>query len=123
MERNVYRLKVIPFDLAKRLKAIGFNQKTVILYYINNEAVAAPHVDEVIAWLRDNFNIHVYNRVPPFVNPLTGDIEYLYGVKRCYPLFGWNQRETIYNQYKGFSDPFLAKIDAIDNALTYLEQK
>lgn len=98
------------FTMAKALKALGFNREIRYCYTPetgrltrwNNYTlpfccIPAPTVDQAIDWIREKYDVVIYNHVPPFVNPKDKQnrIIYIYGVKFCNRRDGWNGRVAI----------------------------
>lgn len=83
-------------------------------------------VDVIIDAFRKKFNIVIYHKAEPFVQP-TGDkhkIMYCFAVKKCYPgkSNGWNKREYI-GESKWCENIYEAKRQAIKIALKYVETR
>lgn len=81
-----------------------------------------PSVDEIIDYLRDKYNIVIYNKMAPFVSPTAKKIIYCFEVKWCNLRDGWNGREVI-GKSEYTHDINHAKRQAIDIALAYLKQR
>lgn len=83
-------------------------------------------VDIVIDAFRKKYNIIIYHKAEPFVQP-TGDkhkILYCFAVKKCYPgkSNGWNKREYI-GESKWCENIYEAKRQAIKIALEYVQAR
>ena len=83
-------------------------------------------VDTIIDEFRNKYNIIIYHKSEPFVQP-TGDkhrIMYCFAVKKCYPgtQDGWNKREYI-GESKWCENIYEAKRQAIKIALKYVETR
>lgn len=78
-----------------------------------------PTIDEVIDWLRIQYNIIIYNYMEPFVDPRMNEIVYCFSVKKCSLRDGWNGRILIANT-SYTSDVYKAKREAIEIALNYI---
>jgi len=105
--------------IAKALDELGFNRETRYCYdprvskikrdpnkqirdwnhYLRPPLfhVSVPTVDQAIDWIREKYDVVIYNHVPPFVNPKDKQnrIIYIYGVKFCNRRDGWNGRVAI----------------------------
>ena len=83
-------------------------------------------VDEIIDLFRIKYNIVIYHKAEPFVQP-TGNkhkIMYCFAVKKCFPgePNGWNKREYI-GESKWCDNIYEAKRQAIKIALKYVETR
>jgi hypothetical protein len=81
-----------------------------------------PTVDEIIDYLRDNYQIVIYERVEPCVDPTTHRIMFSLGVKWCNLRDGWNGRVYI-GQTEMNPDIYESKRCAISLALDWLKNK
>ena len=84
------------------------------------------NVDEIIDKFREKYNIIIYHKAEPFVQP-TGNkhkILYCFAVKKCYPNEpnGWNKREYI-GESEWCENIYEAKRQAIKIALKYVETR
>lgn len=78
-----------------------------------------PTVDEAIDFLRKKFNVVIYNKAAPFVDPITNSyIRYAFKVKFCDTKNGWNFRENI-GESKWSKNIYSAKRQAITIAIKY----
>jgi hypothetical protein len=82
--------------------------------------------DAAIDIFRKKYNIIIYHKAEPFVQP-TGDehkIMYCFAVKKCFPgePNGWNKREYI-GESKWCENIYEAKRQAIKIALRYVESR
>ena len=83
-------------------------------------------VDKIIDLFRQKYNIIIYHKAEPFVQP-TGNkhkIMYCFAVKKCFPgePNGWNKREYI-GESKWCDNIYEAKRQAIKIALKYVETR
>lgn len=85
-----------------------------------------PTVDETIDWLRRKYNIVIYNKVEPFVDPTDQThktILFRFGVKRCDTTnLGWNGRMYI-GETRLAKNIYSLKRDAISIALKYIKNQ
>lgn len=96
------------------------------LFKIFDYSFLAYTVDDAIDAFRKKFNIIIYHKAEPFVQP-TGNkhkILYCFAVKKCYPNEpnGWNKREYI-GESKWCENIYEAKRQAIKIALKYVEAR
>lgn len=78
-------------------------------------------VDEAIEWLRRKYNVVIYNKAAPFVDPKSrGDILYAYAVKFCNVKRGYNFRENV-GEGMWNKNIFTAKKEAITIAVKYIK--
>ena len=111
----------------KALKELGF--KEITLYYYSaglRHEVSVPTVDEAIDWLRRKYNIVIYNKIEPFVDP-TDDthkkILFKYGVKRCdINHLGWNGRIDL-GTTRLSTNVYSLKREAIGIAIKYIKSQ
>ena len=55
---------------AQTLKELGFKEITLYCYSKGlRHEVSVPTTDEAIDWLRRKYNIIIYNKIEPFVDP------------------------------------------------------
>lgn len=85
--------------------------------------VSVPTVDEVIDWLRRKYNIVIYDKIEPFVDP-TDDthktILFRFGVKQCDTKhLGWNGRVNI-GETRLSKNVYSLKREAVNIALKYI---
>ena len=85
-----------------------------------------PTVDEVIDWLRRKYNIVIYNKIEPFVDP-TDDthktILFKYGVKLCDTKHvGWNGRMDL-GTTRLNTNVYSLKREAISIAIKYIKSQ
>ena len=85
------------------------------------ESYLSCPVDVAIDWLRKKYNIVIYNRVPPFVDPTAKKpcILYRFSVKWCNLRDGWNGRENL-GSSKLTKNIYAAKRQATSIALKWL---
>lgn len=126
---------------ALALKELGFNEPTVGYFWTdwedfdidfrspenNNhikDCVSIPTVDEVIDWLRRKYNIVIYNKIEPFVDPTDTThkiILFKYGVKKCdVNNLGWNGRIDL-GSTRLSTNVYSLKKEAINIALKYIK--
>ena len=107
---------------SQALKELGFNEPTL---YVSGW-VSVPTVDEAIDWLRRKYNIVIYNKIEPFVDP-TDDthkkILFKYGVKLCDTHhLGSNGRVDIGNTRLN-TNVYSLKREAISIAIKYIKSR
>jgi hypothetical protein len=87
---------------------------------------SVPTVDETIDWLRRKYNIIVYDKIEPFVDPTDQThktILFRFGVKRCDRTnLGWNGRMYI-GETRLARNIYSLKRDAINIALKYIKSQ
>lgn len=81
----------------------------------------ATNVTEGIDWLRERHNILVYERIEPFVDPISHKISYRYAVKKCNLRDGWNGRVHI-GETGLCTNPYEGKREALQMAIDYLNK-
>ena len=96
------------------------------LYLVGIDQCSWTTVDKIIDEFRKKYNIIIYNKAEPFVQP-TGNkhkIMYCFAVKKCFPgePNGWNKREYI-GESKWCDNIYEAKRQAIKIALKYVETR
>ena len=106
---------IIPYKIRKKL-----------YFYFYNNPTAGTYVDSAIDEFRKRYNIVIYHKAEPFVQP-TGNkhkIMYCFAVKKCFPgePNGWNKREYI-GESKWCDNIYEAKRQAIKIALKYVETR
>ena len=88
--------------------------------------LSVPTTDEVIDWLRRKYNIVIYNKVEPFVDPIDDThktILFKYGVKRCdINHLGWNGRIDL-GTTRLAKNVYSLKREAIGIALKYIKSQ
>jgi len=88
--------------------------------------VSVPTVDEAIDWLRRKYNIVIYNKVEPFVDPTDDShktILFKFGVKRCdINHLGWNGRIDL-GTTRLSTNVYSLKREAISIALKYIKSQ
>ena len=130
---------------AQALKELGFNEPvahystksweqkgiTNIAIRPNNnnripDCTSVPTADEVIDWLRRKYDIIIYDRIEPFVDPedkTHKTILFEYSVKRCDTNhLGWNGRIYL-GTTRLTNDVYSLKLEAIDIALEYIKSQ
>ena len=104
------------------LKELKFNELTLYL----RGGVPVPTVDEAIDWIRRKYNVVIYNKIEPFVDPtdLTHKtILFRYGIKRCDTTnLGWNGRLYI-GETRLDKNVYSLKREAITIALKYIKNR
>ena len=128
---------------AQILKELGFKELSTY-YYLPNiwrvrvncdyprknkkylKGCSLPTVDEVIDWLRRKYDIIIYNKIPPFVDPVDHThktILFRYGVKRCDTIvLGWNGRVDLGSTDMS-TNVYALKRAAINIALKYIKSQ
>ena len=128
---------------ALALKELGFKESSMYYYLpdcwrvrvncdyprVNKKythGYSLPTVDETIDWLRRKYNIVIYNKIEPFVDP-TDDthktILFKYGVKRCdINHLGWNGRIDL-GTTRLAKNVYSLKREAITIALKYIKSQ
>lgn len=96
------------------------------LYLIGINCCQWTTVDKIIDEFRKKYNIIIYNKAEPFVQP-TGNkhkILYCFAVKKCYPNEpnGWNKREYL-GESQWCENIYETKRQAIKIALKYVETR
>ena len=125
---------------AQILKELGFKERVsgYILFnrvcldfpadhnHIRVGTTSIPTVDEVIDWLRRKYDIIIYNKIPPFVDPIDHThktILFRYGVKRCDTIvLGWNGRVDLGSTDMS-TNVYALKREAINIALKYIKSQ
>ena len=83
------------------------------------EYIAYNLINNAMYVLQKLYNIIIYNKMEPYVSPITNKITYCYAVKKCDTNRGWNFRVFIgHTDY--YTDEIVAKIEAIIIAYNYL---
>ena len=94
--------------------------------YHRAEWTSVPTVDEVIDWLRRKYNIVIYNKIEPFVDPTDEShktILFKYGVKRCdVNHLGWNGRMDL-GTTRLAKNVYSLKRESINIALKYIKSQ
>lgn len=78
-------------------------------------------VNLAIDYLRDEYNVIIYDNGTPHVCPVKNYIVYSCGVKRCNLKHGWNMRENI-GKTDWVKDIYVARRRAIAMAIKYLSK-
>ena len=81
-----------------------------------------PTVDEIIDYFREKYQIIIYHKAPPFVDPRNMRITYCFAIKRCSLRDGWNGRIRIGQTEWGY-DIYQLKREAISIVLNYLKNQ
>lgn len=125
------------FTMAKALKALGFNREIRYCYTPetgqltrwNNYTlpfcyIPAPTVDQAIDWIRERYNVMVFNHVAPYVDPRDkkNRIAYIYNVKYCNRKNGWNGRVHISYGKCASYNIYAAKRMAIMEAIRWIKK-
>lgn len=128
---------------AQALKELGFKELSMYYYLPNTwkvrvncdyprkngkhlQGYSLPTADEAIDWLRRKYNIIIYNKIEPFVDP-TDDthktILFKYGVKLCDTQhLGWNGRTDL-GTTRLTSNVYSLKREAIDIAIKHIKSQ
>lgn len=127
---------------ARALKELGFKEptcgyiwedmkKSVFFMYPDNSnrmklCTSIPTVDEVVDWLRRKYNIVIYNKIEPFVDPTDDShkkILFKYGIKRCdVNNLGWNGRMDL-GMTRLSTNVYSLKREAISIAIKYIKSR
>ena len=125
---------------ALALKELGFREPTPCYFWIGTiiladmpdnsnrikDCVSVPTTDEAIDWLRRKYNIVIYNKVEPFVDPTDDShktILFKFGVKRCdINHLGWNGRIDL-GTTRLSTNVYSLKREAITIALKYIKSQ
>lgn len=123
--------------IAKALKALGFNKEVRYCYHpINKQLlrwncitppiyyIPVPTVDQAIDWIREKYDVVIYNHVAPFVDPRDKQnrIVYIYGAKFCNRRDGWNGRIVISRRGYTSHNIYTAKRMAIAEAIRWIKK-
>lgn len=115
---------------ALQLKRLGYKgkcEKYVLAKNIRGKYVnvPVPSVDQAIDWIRIKYEIVIFNKFEPYVDPIKNgkkqQILYGLGVKFCDTKSGWNFRKTI-GKTKCSPNLYAEKREAISIALKYIER-
>lgn len=79
----------------------------------------AYYIDVAIDYIRQKYNVHIYNSAPPFVTPVTKKVVYAFSVKACNTKLGWNGRKTL-GSTKWYENVYRAKREALKIALDWI---
>lgn len=113
---------------ALALKELGFKEITLYYYYSVSlrKKVSVPTTDEAIDWLRRKYNLIIYNKIEPFVDPTDDShktILFKYGVKLCDTQhLGWNGRVDI-GTTRLASNVYSLKREAINIAIKHIKSQ
>lgn len=126
---------------ALALKELGFAEPTACYVLVtgksifpwhpdnhnrSKEYVSVPTIDETIDWLCRKYNIVIYNKIEPFVDPVDEThktILFKYGVKRCdVNHLGWNGRIDL-GMTRLAKNVYSLKREAINIALKYIKSQ
>ena len=134
---------LITITQARTLKELRFNESTPGYFWedwrslgidfatpennnVIKNCVSVPTIDEVIDWLRRKYNIVIYNKVEPFVDPTDDShktILFKFGVKRCdVNHLGWNGRIDL-GTTRLNKNVYSLKREAIDIAIKYIKSQ
>jgi len=83
------------------------------------EYMAYNTINNAVYMLAKLYNIIIYNKMEPYVSPITNKITYCYAVKKCDTDRGWNFRVFI-GRSGYYSDEVIAKLQAVIIAYNYL---
>lgn len=111
----------------KALKELGFKEMTLYYYSAGlRHEVSVPTTDEAIDWLRRKYNIIIYNKIEPFVDPIDDThktILFKYGVKLCDTQhLGWNGRTDL-GTTRLASNVYSLKREAINIAIKHIKSQ
>lgn len=103
------------------------NKECICSLHVNSPSTTSvPTTDEVIDWLRRKYNIVIYNKVEPFVDPTDDShktILFKFGVKRCdINHLGWNGRIDL-GTTRLTKNVYSLKREAIGIALKYIKSQ
>lgn len=76
-------------------------------------------IDEAIDYIRQKYNVHIYNSAPPFVTPVTKKVVYAFSVKVCNTKLGWNGRKSL-GCTQWYPNVYQAKRAALKIALDWI---
>lgn len=79
----------------------------------------AYYIDVAIDYIRQKYNVHIYNTAPPFVAPATKKVVYAFSVKVCNTKLGWNGRKSL-GCTKWHENVYQAKRAALKIALDWI---
>lgn len=117
---------LITITQALTLKELGFNECSCHAFWYAGKKIRRYSVDEVIDWLRRKYNIVIYNKIEPFVDPTDDthkNILFKYGVKRCdVNHLGWNGRMDL-GTTRLNTNVYSLKREAINIALKYIKNQ
>ena len=132
--------------IAKMLDTLGFNRKTCYYYHPRLNSilrdpngkikdwnhylrpplfyVSLPTVDQAIDWIREKYDVIVFNHVAPYVDPRDkkNRIAYIYNVKYCNRKNGWNGRVHISYGKCASYNIYAAKRMAITEAIRWIKK-
>ena len=123
--------------IAEALKALGFNREVRYCYHpINRQLlrwscittpiyyIPVPTVDQAIDWIREKYDVIVFNHVAPYVDPRDkkNRIAYIYNVKYCNRKSGWNGRVHISYGKCASYNIYAAKRMAIAEAIRWIKK-
>jgi hypothetical protein len=132
--------------IAKALDELGFNRETRYCYdprvskikrdpnkqvrdwnhYLRPPLfyVSVPTVDQAIDWIREKYDVIVFNHVAPYVDPRDkkNRIAYIYNVKYCNRKNGWNGRVHISYGKCASYNIYAAKRMAIMEAIRWIKK-
>ena len=134
--------------ISQNLKELGF--KVLTHYYYSNECkklrhdeivntiknwnnhfygqllnlTSVPTVDQAIDWIREKYDVIVFNHVAPYVDPRDkkNRIAYIYNVKYCNRKSGWNGRVHISYGKCASYNIYAAKRMAIMEAIRWIKK-
>jgi len=132
---------VVTKTQALALKELGFDEptcgyiwddwNTMFFYAPSNSnhvvgSTSIPTIDEAIDWLRRKYNIVIYNKIEPFVDPTDEThktVLFKYGIKRCdCNHLGWNGRIDL-GVTRLSKNVYSLKREAITIALKYIKSQ
>ena len=111
---------------ALALKKLGLSEYSYHVFWYAGKKIRRYNVDEVIDWLRRKYNIVIYNKIEPFVDPTDEShkkILFRFGVKRCDTNhLGWNGRLYI-GETRMSTNVYSLKREAINIAIEYIKSQ
>lgn len=120
------KCSLVTIAQAIALRELGFNECSHHVFWYAGKKVRRHTADEVIDWLRRKYNIVIYNKIEPFVDPIDDThktILFKYGIKLCDTKhLGWNGRTDI-GTTRLASNVYSLKREAIDIAIKYIKSR
>lgn len=120
------KCSLITITQALTLRELGFNECSCNVFWYAGKKIRRHNVDEVIDWLRRKYNIVIYNKIEPFVDPTDEThkkILFRFGVKRCdINHLGWNGRIDL-GVTRLSTNVYSLKREAINIALKYIKSQ
>lgn len=108
----------------KMINKLGFDtyrdKRTGYVVSKEGDFYLTMDIDQCIDWIRTQFDVVIYHKIEPFVNPKNPkEILYKFGVKYCNRRDGWNGRVYV-GESNLSSNVYSAKRTAITKALRWL---